>query len=96
MNRNITLAIDEDVLDRVRVIAAERKTTVNGMVRDYLTRVATDEDRMADTRRRLIELAETSTARLGPNYRWNREELYEDRVLPRHERGDLRGRGKNR
>ena len=34
--KNITLAVDEDVLDRVRVIAAERKTTVNGLVREYL------------------------------------------------------------
>ena len=36
--KNITLAVDEDVLDRVRVIAAERKTTVNGLVREYLGR----------------------------------------------------------
>ena len=26
MTKNITLAIDEDILDRVRIIAAERKT----------------------------------------------------------------------
>ena len=29
MAKNITLAMDEAVLDRVRIIAARRKTTVN-------------------------------------------------------------------
>jgi hypothetical protein len=42
MTKNITLAVDEAILDRVRVIAAEQKTTVNAMVRDYLSSVAGD------------------------------------------------------
>jgi predicted nucleic acid-binding protein len=40
MNKNITFAIDEEVLDRVRVIAAQQKTTVNAMVRAFLTETA--------------------------------------------------------
>jgi hypothetical protein len=91
--KNITLAVDEDVLDRVRVIAAERKTTVNGLVREYLERIASEQDRRAEARRRLRELMEKSQARLGPDYKWNREELYEDRMFPRHQRSDLRGDG---
>ena len=91
--KNITLAVDEDVLDRVRVIAAERKTTVNGLVREYLARIASEQDRRAEARRGLRELMEKSQARLGPDYKWNREELYEDRMFPRHQRSDLRRDG---
>ena len=70
--KNITLAVDKDVLDRVRVIAAERKTTVNGL-REYLARIASEQDRRAEARRGLRELMEKSQARLGPDYKWNRE-----------------------
>jgi hypothetical protein len=93
MARNITLAIDDEVLDKARVIAAERRTTVNAMVREFLTRTAMEKDDLAETRRRLRELAETSSGRVGPNFVWNREDLYEDRVFPRHERPRLRGDG---
>ena len=36
MAKNITLAIDEDLLDRARVLAAMRRTSVNEMVRQFL------------------------------------------------------------
>ena len=33
--KNITLAIDEEILDKVRIVAAEKRTTVNAMVRNF-------------------------------------------------------------
>jgi predicted transcriptional regulator len=92
--KNITLAIDENVLDEVREIAARRRTTVNALVRDYLTQIASEESRIAEARKGLKELMDKSTARLGKDYVWNREEIYEDRMFPRHKRPDLRGNGK--
>ncbi|MFN3671443.1 MAG: DUF6364 family protein [Bosea sp. (in: a-proteobacteria)] len=76
MTKNITLAIDEDILDRVRIIAAERKTTVNRLVRDFLEGVARQEDRSERARRRLRELVETSTLEVGP-ITWKRDDLYD-------------------
>lgn len=38
MTKNITLAIDEDLLNRARVLAAMKRTTVNAMVREFLDR----------------------------------------------------------
>jgi plasmid stability protein len=96
MTRNITLAIDDTVLETVRIVAAEEKTTVNAMVRDYLTNVAKQRGRREEARAAFRELAERSEARLGPDYVWNREDIYADRVFPRHERADLRGDGKAR
>lgn len=37
-SKNLTLSIDEDLLDRARVLAAMRRTSVNAMIRDYLDR----------------------------------------------------------
>jgi hypothetical protein len=91
--KNITLAVDDGVLDRARVIAAERKTTVNGLVRDFLEKLVTEGDRIAQARRDLLELAAKSQVRLGPDYRFNREEIYEERLFPRHQHHPLRGSG---
>ena len=88
--KNITLSIDEQVLDEVRLVAARNKTTVNAMVREYLTRVASEESRIAEARKGLRKLIDSSTGRLGPDYVWNREDAYAGRVLPRHQHPDLR------
>lgn len=76
MTRNITLALDGAVLERVRRVAADRGTTVNALVRDYLTRLADQDDRAKTARRRLIELAQESGAEVGP-VTWTRDELHE-------------------
>ena len=65
MTKNITLAIDEDLLDRVRVIAALEKTTVNAMVRDYLTEVASKKNRTAKIRQRLALRSRQSDGEVG-------------------------------
>ena len=91
MTKNITLAIDEQVLKRVRRIAAERDTTVNGLVRDYLTKLADVDDKAKKARLELVELAKRSNWDPGPGFKWNREELYDREALRRYERSDLRG-----
>lgn len=92
--KNITLAIDERVLEEVRVYAAKRSTTVNALVREYLKRLTDEEAQLADTRERMRELIDNSEAELGPDYVWNREEIYEGRMFPRHQHRDLRSSGK--
>jgi hypothetical protein len=91
--KNLTLAVDDHVLDGVRKYAANHGTTVNAIVREHLTRIATQEDRAAHARRELVELAKTSTLDLGPDWKWSREATYDSRLLPRHERGAVRGGG---
>jgi hypothetical protein len=90
--KNITLAIDQEVLRAARRYAAEHDTTVNALVRDYLTRLTTFEQKAAKARERLVELSEQSEGRMG-SWKWNREDAYEGRLSPRHEHSDLRGFG---
>jgi hypothetical protein len=74
--KNITLAVDENVLEAVRIYAAKNHTTVNALVREEFERIAKAEDRMGRARRNILELAERSTAELGP-VGWKREDLYD-------------------
>ena len=88
--KNITLAVDEKVLKAARTYARKRGTTLNALVREHLDNVVREDERIEEARRGLIELMDNSTARMGPDYKWNREELYADRVFPRHKRSGVR------
>lgn len=88
---NITLAIDEDLLGKARDYADRKGTTVNALVRELLGETIDQDKRREEARRGLLELIDNSTARMGPDYKWNREEIYEERMFPRHKRADIRG-----
>ena len=74
---NLTLAIDEETLRRARIRAAERGTSVNAVVREFLERFAEDgPERPAF--REFLELAEASGASSDRSGRfWQREDLYD-------------------
>jgi hypothetical protein len=63
--RNITLSVDDEVLSAVRRYAADRNSTVNALVREYLTNLAQHEDRARRARARLWQLSKQSQGRLG-------------------------------
>ncbi len=75
--KNITLAIDDDILERARVVAAEKRTTVNAMVREFLTEVAGREERRDKARAALLELMRNSKGRMRPDFEFHREETHE-------------------
>ena len=73
--RNVTLSIDEQVLSAVRKYAAERNSSVNALVREFLGAIAEREDRAKKSRARIRELSESSAARIGSKT-WSRDELH--------------------
>jgi hypothetical protein len=74
---NITLSVPEDVLHNARVIAAEQRTTVNALVRAYLVQLANHRTKVKDAIAELREMSVTTQARLGPDFKWDRESLYD-------------------
>jgi len=74
--KNITLSVDAEVLVAVRRYAANQNSTVNALVREYLTRIAERNDRAAAARKRIQQLSEASEARIGSSS-WSRDELHE-------------------
>lgn len=74
--KNITLNVDEKVLAAVRRYAAEHDSSVNAMVREFLTGIAEREDRAARARIRIKKLSRQSKARIGSRT-WGRDDLHE-------------------
>lgn len=75
MTKNLTLAIDDDLLDKARVLAATRRTTVNAMVRGYLERVVREEAQKDEAREELLRLIDESDSDMG-DWRPSRAETY--------------------
>ena len=61
--KNITVRVDRDVIRAVRLYAAERDSTVEALVREFLTELANRKDRIRRARRRIVELSERSKGR---------------------------------
>ena len=61
---NLTLAVDDDLLRRARIRAAEEGTSVNAVVRELLASYSAA-DRVGAARRRLVALSVSSAAGSG-------------------------------
>jgi antitoxin component of RelBE/YafQ-DinJ toxin-antitoxin module len=74
--KNITLSIEEDVLQEARKIAAERGTTINAIVRASLAELVRQKTRTRDALKRMRELAEQGGMEVGKKT-WSREDIHE-------------------
>lgn len=74
--KNVTIALAEATLRAARRIAAERSTSLNAMIRDYLDRLTEREARAESARRRIAELCRGSKAEVGERS-WTRDALHE-------------------
>jgi hypothetical protein len=82
---NLTLAVDEQTVERAREVARQQGTSLNALIREYIEQLAgqmTGEQIVAEFEKQWAEDAGNS----GGNYRFDREELYAerlDRIKPR-------------
>lgn len=79
MFMNITLSLDDKLVKEVRKIAVDRDTTLTGLVREYLEKLAA-ESAASGRKRREIEALERSFKQFRFNIgkrTWKREDLYD-------------------
>ena len=74
--KNVTIALDDSLLREARRIAADRSTSLNAMIREFLEELSQRESRAVKARHRIVELCRESQARVGPR-NWSRDELHE-------------------
>lgn len=76
---NITLTLDDTLVREIRKIAAERETTLTGLVRAYLQGLAEGEGNSEKVLRDQQRLLETFDRLKVPMRKrtWKREDLYE-------------------
>ncbi|MBB3997508.1 hypothetical protein [Aureimonas pseudogalii] len=64
--KNVTLAIDETLLERARALAERRQTSLNALMRSLLAHEVEQEDRIAWARAGIRQLIEESTLEIEP------------------------------
>ncbi|HEY1864841.1 MAG TPA: hypothetical protein VGG77_14420 [Roseiarcus sp.] len=74
---DIAVANGDHVLERVRLIGAEQKTTINTKAPEFSAKIADQDERKERTRDRLRELMRNSKGRRRPDFKFDREETNE-------------------
>lgn len=74
--KNLTLTVDETVLQKARKIAADRGTSVNALVRQYLADLGAEHKDASDRLARMRAISEKEGFEIGP-ITWTRDDLYE-------------------
>jgi hypothetical protein len=76
---NITLTLDDKLVKEVRKIAAEKETTLTGLVRTYLQNLAAQQlntDKVRRDQERFLETFDHLKVSMGKRT-WKREDLYD-------------------
>lgn len=76
---NVTLSLDDKLVKELRKLAVDRDTTLTGLVRDYLEKLAAENDTSGRKRREVEALKRSFKQfqfRVGKRT-WKREDLYE-------------------
>jgi len=73
--QNVTLVVEEDLLLAARKVALDQRTSVNQLVREYLTALVEDPSRRRLARARLRKTFESGLVGVGDR-NWNRDDLY--------------------
>ncbi|MGA3077042.1 MAG: hypothetical protein ABSG56_25590 [Bryobacteraceae bacterium] len=74
--QNVTLVVDEDLLLAARKVALDQRTSVNQLMREYLTALVEDPSRRRLARARLKKTFETGLVDVGDR-NWSRDDLYD-------------------
>ena len=78
MKRNLTIQLDADLIRRAKVLAAERGTSVSGLVTQQITELIEARDRYISARESALEMMTAAIDRGGR--RWTREDLHAPRI----------------
>lgn len=76
MNANLTLSIDEQLLEKARKRTSEMGTSVNQYVRDQLAELVG----AGDIEEQITRFRELSGKGDSNGWKWNRDEIYEERL----------------
>jgi hypothetical protein len=76
MTRNITLKLEDEIVNKAKVIAAKRGTSVSGLLRGEILRIVREETAFVAARNAARKRLQRGH-RLGGNRLPKRDELYE-------------------
>ena len=79
---NLTLAVDEGTVERAREVARQQGTSLNALIREYIELLANQDtgDELLSAFQELWAEIDRSTSGSNRGYKFDREQLYEDRL----------------
>ncbi len=63
--KNVTVSLDEEIYDHSRLIAAQRRTTITGLVRDYLQGLSDQQARQEQARHEILDMIGSFGGKVG-------------------------------
>ena len=63
--KNITLSVEDELYEHSRVLAAQRKTTVTGLVREFLQGLSDAERRREEARHEILRMIRGFDGKVG-------------------------------
>lgn len=82
--KNITVSVDEDLYHRARIRAAERRSTISALVREFLTRMVDESpgfDRLQREQNEIIALIRARHPGFSASARLTRDEVHDRHAL---------------
>lgn len=76
MTKNLTIALDSSLVDKIRVLAAKRGTSISGFLRGEIERLVGEDEAYESARRRALRRLKKG-ARLGGGELPAREDLHD-------------------
>jgi hypothetical protein len=76
VRRNVTLTVEDELLREARKVAVDRRTSVNQLVREFLTGLVREAGGHQAALARMDEVFRTTRVEIGQRS-WTREELHE-------------------
>jgi len=78
MKRNLTIQLDDEIIEDVKAVAARRGTSVSGLVSAYLSQLAAEDEQYEKARKAALELLDQAADR--GDWKWRREDIYAERL----------------
>lgn len=78
MKRNLTIQLDEEIINEVKAVATRRGTSVSGLVSAYLSQLAAEDEQYEKARLAALEMLDQAVDR--GEWRWRREDAYAERL----------------
>ena len=76
MKQNITLSVEKDIIQKGKIIAARKQSSISKIMSEYLNELVDNEDRYEAAKRSALRTLKKGF-HLGGHLNWKREDLYE-------------------
>ncbi len=76
MKQNLTLSLEKELIKKVKVLAAQKETSITGLLSEYLEKLVTQEEAYLAAKKKALELLDKGYS-LGGKRMNRRESLHE-------------------